>query len=197
MAGAIAKRVAAALKAMAKGDAEQGLNDICGSIEATAEAEYSAGGKKNYKKFIHENLGLITWMSGLPTILNIRLAYQHPRIDLDANGTCGFEDVVYHAVRCGLYHASEWDDNLTFEDAQIMSIASDGRLILPKALVWGLIFAVVISPVNKSEKLDHPFGLRAGGTEVAIDKLWGTRDELRAQQQANASLEQALKAVAS
>ena len=50
--GTIAKRVAAALDAMAKPDAEQGLHDICSAIETTAEAEYGKGGKKSYKDYI-------------------------------------------------------------------------------------------------------------------------------------------------
>ncbi len=56
----IGSRVSAALDALAKGDAEQALHDICSAIEVTASKEAGKGGRRSYKEFIRDNFVLIT-----------------------------------------------------------------------------------------------------------------------------------------
>jgi hypothetical protein len=195
MAGTVAKRVTAALDAVSRKDPEQGLHDICGVIESTAKAEYGAGGRKNYKDFIKDHLTLITWASGFPPIGKMRFAYQHPNIDPDAAGTCGIEDVIDHAVRCGLYHAGEWPDSLKFEDSRQIRLDGSGNLFLPMSLVNGLIMLVVTSPANKGESITDTYKINSWFTTLPINNLWGKRAELMALQAAEATLHNAVQAI--
>src|SRR5262245_13698054 len=107
----IGKQVSDAVTKMDAKDPEGALFAICAAIEATATKEFGAGGRRNYKDFIHQNLDVITWTAFGPRILNLKLAYQHPDVKLDADGLCTFEDIMYHVVRCGLYHTTDLPNN--------------------------------------------------------------------------------------
>lgn len=91
---------------------------------------------------------------------------------------CSFQDIVYHAVRCSLYHTASVSSDLRFHEGQSFKVES-GRLVLPASLVLGLIVTVVVSPANKSEvTLDERHGINICGYQVSLKRLWGKRQEL-------------------
>ena len=103
----IGKRVAEAVEKMDAGDPEGALFQISSAIDATAKREFSKAGRRSYKDFVHDNLALITDITFQGTrILNLHFAFDHPQIAKDSSGTCTIQDILYHAVRCGLYHDS-------------------------------------------------------------------------------------------
>jgi hypothetical protein len=173
----IADRIAEALDWLSKGDAEAAFLPLCSAIDATAARCYGTGGRKSYKDFLHENLGLITRASVGPSILNIRVQYDHPEIKCAADGTCTIEDVIYHAVRCELSHSAKLPDNLKFADERIFGVEDD-KLVLPSALLTGLIIAVVSSTANAGESIDGRHIMHFRGFQIPLNKLWGKRQEL-------------------
>jgi hypothetical protein len=87
----IGRRVFDAIERMDRQNYEGALNDICGAIEDTAAREYGRGGQSVFKRFLHDNMLLITRTAGLGGgILNLNLGYEHPDIELDAKGVCTF-----------------------------------------------------------------------------------------------------------
>lgn len=151
---------------------------ICAAIDVTAVREYKQKGKASYKRFVHENLRLITNVAfGGKEILNINLGYEHPDIRKLDNGMSPIEDVVYHAVRCGLYHNACLPENLKFSDEGVIGV-DEGSLILPAALVYGLMVAVIVAPVNKDESSPKASVLNLGTFPIPTAKLWGRRAEL-------------------
>jgi hypothetical protein len=174
----IAKCVAEAFEKIRAGDPEGALMQICAAIEATATAEYGKEGRGSYKDFLRDNLGLITKVGFGLSILNLNLGYVHPRIKTATPGLCSFEDILYHAVRCGLYHQASLPSDLRFHDEPAFKI-EDELLVLPAKLVLGLVIAVVVAPINKDEKAtEGHYGLDISGYRVPLNKLWGRRAEL-------------------
>ena len=173
----VGKRVEDAIAKMDEGDPEGALFQISSAIDATAKKERNKGGRTSYKDFIHENLGLITNVAfGGKSILNLHLGYKHPEIETDDKGLCTVQDVFYHAVRCCLYHEATLPDNLRFTDEGQIRLDA-GALVLPSALVYGLISAVVVSPANANERVSGCSVLNLGKEPMLLNCLWGKRDE--------------------
>ncbi len=171
-------RVSEAIDKMGASDPEGALFSICAAIDVTAKREYGKSGRSSYKRFIQENMGIITHVAfDGRRIENINLMYDHPEIKKNADGLCGIQDLIYHAVRCGLYHEAEIPDNLTFTNENMFRVES-GSLVLPSSLVNGLVIAVIVSPANKKIVNSRPASLNLSGLPIPIKHLWGHRQEL-------------------
>ena len=174
----IAKRVMDSIDKMEKLDYENALFSICAAIEATASKEFSKKGKQSYKNFIHQNLGLITNIAfGGTKILNINLGYDHPSIKKNPDGLSSIQDILYHAIRCDLYHIAKIPDDIEFSKENKISV-NNGKIVLPASLIYGLIISVVISPSNKDEKCSKDQFLNLWNFCIPINKLWGHRNKL-------------------
>jgi len=173
----ISKRVSEAIEKMEASDPEGALFEICAAIDATAVKEFNKRGKDTYKKFVHQNLGLITDIAfGGRQILNLNLAYDHPEVKKSSDGTCSIQDIIYHAVRCGLYHKAGIPDNIKFVQEQLITVKAN-NLILPSSLIYGFIVAIIISPVNKNESTLKDEILNLYNFLIPINKLWGRQEE--------------------
>ena len=83
----VGKRVSDTIDKMGLGDAEGALFQICAAIDVTAKTEFGKSGRRSYKDFIHQNLGLITDIAfGSLKILNLNLRYDHPKLKKNADG---------------------------------------------------------------------------------------------------------------
>lgn len=174
----IGKRVSDSIDKMEASDWEGGLFAICAALDATAAKEFGRSGRSSYRDFISQNLGLITNVAfGRGSILNLRLEYDHPKMKKNADGVYTIEEIFYHAVRCGLYHQAELPNNLQFTN-EYQIRCDHGALELPASLVYGLIVAVVVAPVNADESSDKPSMLNLGQFPIPISMLWGRRAEL-------------------
>jgi hypothetical protein len=176
---AIEKRVSAALTALDAGDANQALHDICSAIEATCQKLYGKGGRLNYKNFIADNLELITRSAfGSMSVGNVRFSFDPTLLAPGIDGMVGIEDIMYHLVRCGLYHNAEIPHGVKFEQSNsFLRMTSDG-LVLPNSLVLGFIIAVITCPANRDLMSTTNALLTVNFLGVPIDKLWGKKREL-------------------
>lgn len=173
----IAARVGDTIDKMKASDPEGALFSICAAIEATAKKEGGKGGRKAYKDFIHNNLGLITRFVSNIVMHNINLPYDHPKIKKTQDGLCSVQDILYHVVRCGLYHDAKLPDDLKFTNEGRIQAGPD-VLVLPASLIYGFVAAVVVSPTNVDEVLSKPSVMNIGNVRIPINKLWGRRAEL-------------------
>ncbi len=174
----VGTRVSDTIDKMEISDPEGALFQICAAIDATAKTEFGKSGGSSYKNFIHQNLGLITDIAfGGCKILNLHLEYDHPKLKKNTDGCVPVQEILYHVVRCGLYHDASLPKDLKFTDERQIR-TKDGVLVLPSALIYGLIIAVVVSPVNCGEHVPKKSTLNLGGFPIPINKLWGCRDEL-------------------
>lgn len=174
----IGKRVSEAIDKMEANDPEGALFQICAAVEVTAQAEIGKPGKGSFKAFIHQNLGLITRIaSGRGSILNLHLKYDHPKVTKTPEGLVSIQEIFYHVVRCGLYHEAGLPADLRFTDEGQYRV-DQGILVVPSALIYGLVTAVVVSPANRNETARKELVLNLGNFPVPLSKLWGRRDEL-------------------
>jgi hypothetical protein len=174
----IGKRVSDAIDKMGASDPEGALFAICAALEATAAKEFGKPGRSSYKDFVSQNLGLITNIAfGRGRILNLRLDYDHPEMKKNSDGVYPIEEILYHAVRCGLYHTAGLPSNLRFVAEQKI-YCNNGALVLPASFVYGLITAVIVAPVNAHESASKPSMLNLGEFPIPISRLWGRRVEL-------------------
>ena len=173
----VGKRVSEAIEKMDSSDFEGALYAICSAIDATAVKEFNKRGRDVYKDFIHQNFGLITNIAfGGRQILNLNLKYDHPDVKKNPDGLCSIQDIIYHAVRCGLYHEARLPNNIKFAKEQIIKV-DNNILILPASLIYGFIVAVVISPVNENENTSKNELLNLYSFPIPINKLWGRKEE--------------------
>ena len=173
----IGKRISEAIEKMDSSDFEGALFAICAAIDATAKKELNIRGRDAYKTFIHQNLGLITDIAfGGTKILNINLKYEHPNIKKTPEGLSSIQDIIYHVIRCGLYHEAKMPDDIKFSSEQKIKVGNN-NLILPASLIYGFIVAVMISPANKNEDTSKDEILNLYNFPIPINKLWGRREE--------------------
>lgn len=175
----IGKRILECIDKHQAGDAEAAFVPLCAVIEKTARQEYHQPGKAAFKRFIGDNFQLITRLAfGGPNIARLRLAFAHPDIKLDKDGLCGVEDLMYHAVRCGLYHEAQMPGNVVFAKDNKILIDPQQGVVLPASLVLGFIVATIASPANSVERLPSERFLNFGTFCIPFSSLWGRRGEL-------------------
>jgi len=174
----IGSRVADAFDHLEKDDPDGAMFAICAAIEATAAKEYGQGGRSTYKKFVHDNLRVITRVGLGIYIHNLNVAISHPEVPTDANGLCSFQDVMYHAVRCSLYHEAALPSVISFQKERVLH-ASGGHIVLPSSLIYGLVMSVVIAPVNAAEQSPkiNIFNIPEFGP-LPVNQMWGRRAEV-------------------
>lgn len=149
----IVKRVTEAAIHLANDDPEAALLPLCVAIDATAKRTYSRGGHSAYKRFLASHMPLITKIAfgGLAS-RSLRFELHHPDIELDPDGMCSLEQIVYHIVRSGLVHEAEVPPSVRFSDECVLRYDS-GALVIGNSFITGLLMAVITAPVNRGMKL--------------------------------------------
>ena len=169
----IGKRVYEAIERMDRDDPEGAFFAICATIEPTARRTTGKGGRESCKTFIDQNLGLITRIAfGGGRILNINIAFRPPMVKESGDGTYSMGTIVYHAIRCALYHECELPASLRISATAGLSL-QNGVLTLPGSLVYGILMAVVTAPCNAAERTPAPSYLAIRGRQHSLDDLWG------------------------
>ena len=175
----VSKRIAEAIDKMVAGDAESALISASIAVDATASQVYPT--KRNnqaYKDWLHDNLTLITKVGmGNVSIENIHLAYSHCDLLPDDEGLCSIEQIIYHVVRCGLLHKAKLPDTLKFSSEGAIKIEGN-TLILGSSLIYGLIVAVIVCPVNAKERTPDNYSITVFGKSLSLNELWGKKGVL-------------------
>lgn len=175
----IGARVSGTVDRMELGDPEGALFQICAAIEATATSEHGKRGRGSYKTFVSENLPLITDIAfGGQRIENLNLGYDHPELKLAPGVSATFQDILYHVVRCGLYHEAKLPEDIEFAEDNRFTVERGVKLVLPRSLIYGLITAVVVAPSNEEQTARENIVLNLGDFPVPLNMLWGRRKEL-------------------
>lgn len=173
----IGKRVIEAFDKMVASDSEGALFQICAAIEETAKREGRKRGRGGYKEFLSDNIPIIAKIGIGPALAGIEIRCNHPELPKSSDGTYKIEDIVYHLVRCGLYHSASLPDGLHITDNRIGS-DKEGNILIPKTIITGLIVAVVASPANKNECIKSNHYLSFEDKKYFLNDLWGEREKI-------------------
>lgn len=175
----IGDRVKEAIDYMSKGQIEHALTPTCIALDLTAKkvAGTNRSAKSDYKKLISDFMWLITYM-GLPHMITngIKVKFIHPDIISDANGYCGIEDIIYHAIRCGLIHSTGIDQKIHWDENMIIGSDDKGNLILSNKLIWGLLGAIIFCPANQDESIQEDYWISIDDFKFFIQEVWGRVD---------------------
>ena len=148
------------------------------ALSATARLEYpKCRDKEACRNFLKQNLPIISkiaWVSfGVSQPINFRyrsLDRRRPGIEVRT-----MPEMLYDVVRCTAVHEAKLPDNLRFTKQSIIQLGTDGELVLPIDLVYGLLIAVVASPKNESQNIEGDPLFSFGGKSVSVNELWGDR----------------------
>ena len=174
----LASFVAASLDELHAGRYDVALALACAAVDATAARHASvsapSGNAKRFKGFLEDNMRVITTF-GFPGIIadGIRIKCTNvPDLKTDPNGYVSVSDIIYHAVRCGLLHECVIDERIEF--TKETSVGDfDRKFEIPRNVIFGLLMAVILSPLNRAEVLDREYSVSIHGTRVDLQSLWG------------------------
>lgn len=175
----IGKRLGEAIDYLNKHDYEAALTPTAQLISTTSSRVFP--NKRDgdaFKDWLRDNFRFITEVGPGASIGSIHVGFDHPRITPDGNGNCSVEQILYHAVRCGLMHASEFPDTIKFVGENRFS-GGGGKVELPASLIAGILVAVIVSPVNANEKAEDRFSIIFKGKAVPCNDLWGNKQAVQ------------------
>jgi hypothetical protein len=175
----VGRRVQEAIDHMGKGETALALTAACIAVDVTAQ-RYSGASRsssRDFKKFVKDHLWLITYV-GFPGLMasTVRIPFVHPDVKPDSAGTVGVEDIIYHVIRCSLVHADEKAAKITWNRVLGLGLDQNGNLVLNQSLVWGILAAVIMSPVNQGEHVPETYWLSVADYKMFISELWGRLD---------------------
>ncbi len=175
----VGRRVQEAIDDMERGEINLALTAACIALDVTSQryASSTQAGRAHFKKFIKDYLWLITYV-GFPGLMasTVRVPFVHPNIKPDMAGTVGLEDIIYHLIRCTLVHSDEKATKIVWNKVLALGLDQQGNLILNQCLVWGILAAIIMSPVNKEERVPDSYWLSIGSFKMFISELWGRVD---------------------
>lgn len=130
----------------------------------------------DYKRFLKENWHLISFMgmgNALPLPANIPFGFK--RIVPEFNVHHGAEEIVFYVINKTLMF-NKLPDAIALNNKGIFEI-KDNRLLLPKAVVSGLLGSVIFHPSNKDEIIGDKYWMSIADFKMFVSELWG-RDDL-------------------
>jgi len=147
------------------------------AIEATVQKSLAkdAVSEEDYKRFLKQNWPLITFM-GMPHALPLAMSipFSLKRIVPTFNVHHGAEEIILLVVRDSLKFGRlpaefAFNSTGTFE-------VKNGKMLLPRGLVNGLLGSVIFHPINKDETIGEKYWMNISDFKMFISELWGRAD---------------------
>jgi len=176
----IEKRITEAFEKIIENDPEAALFQICAAIEKTAKNEDLAKGREGFKKFISNNIPIIASVGGGSPVQGISIVCSHLDLPNTKDNVYSLEDIVYHLLRCGLYHSAEIPEKIIITDKRL-GTDNRGTIFIPQNFVVGLIIAVIASPANINGQIDENFYIILKNKKFTLNNIWGKRDEINSE----------------
>lgn len=182
MAITVGDRIQSMIDHMGKGEFELALSDVCIAIDITSQRyfEEDKSSATCYKKFLRENIWMIL-ATGMGSMIaeSIKIPFSHPDIKMDQEGYCTLEQIVYHVMRCGLIHGTGENSKIVWNNQISLVLDKDKNLNLSPSFIWGFALCVIVSPVNKNERVGDTCWISTCGFRYLINDLWGKRESVK------------------
>lgn len=178
MKATVGKRIQSCIDHMDKGEIELALSELCIAIDITSQKYFNTrkSSASVYKKFLKENMWIIMMTGTGNLICPIKVKFSHPDIK-SVDDFCNLEDIIYHVVRCELIHNTGENSNIEWGQSSYPILSGPkGELLLSTSFIWGVILAVISSPVNKDEKVNELCWISSLSFKYFINDLWGRID---------------------
>lgn len=159
------RNIERAIKAFEQKDFYAGLNFATLVVEKTTKRFYGKESiaRKEYIQFIREYYWVLAPFMGMNEE-DIYVYYPNIRIKDDKNRKIGgcfgpdLAEIIYYVFRCCIHHGEELPKNILFHDKvnnanmTIVSLDSNGILVLPSNIVIGLIAICMTCSANSDVK---------------------------------------------
>lgn len=160
-----------------RGFYEQAFVEALQAIIETAKKAYKKEdlSDDDQRQFVRENWALISFMGmpgAAPLSMNIRAEFK--RIIPAFNAHHGVEELITYVAGQTLLHnklpgAISFNIQNTFE-------VKNRQILLPTAIIFGLIGSVIFHPVNKDETISDKYWFSVSDFKMFISEFWGRRD---------------------
>lgn len=107
--------------------------------------------------------------------------FRYRRLDPRARGIAvrSMPEMLYDVVRCTAVHEARLPANLQFTEEPVIQLGSDGELVLPIDVVYGLVMAIVGATTNGSDRLKEDAVFWFNGKTILVNSLWGDSGKIR------------------
>ncbi len=154
---------------------EPAFVSACAALSETAKRVFEKEdlSEPDYKKFIAENLRLISFM-GVPAVLQeIEAPFEFQKTSPKIKTGYRVENFLFFAVYQTAV-SSKLPSAFTFSSLSLET--NVGKVLLPVNLIWGLLASVIFHPANKAETIPDKYWFSVGDFKMFISELWGRRD---------------------
>lgn len=179
----VGSQVTEAMKKLSEDKFEDAIIAASVALSATARLEFPTDGDPDAcLNFLEQNLRMISkigWVSfGVIQPIN----FKYRRLDSRSPGVSvrSMPEMLYNVVRCTAVHEAVLPKNLRFTKDPIIETGHYGELVLPVDVIYGLLIAIVSSPKNADELVEHDPIFSFGGKNIRVNELWGDRDKVKA-----------------
>lgn len=162
-----------------RGEPESAMMHACNAVDGTASKLFPRhGSKERFISFLRENY----WILGPTGAQGVNLEETRFPVKISRrNGNDEKPDiaeVIYCIHRCAHGHGDELLEGFSLmadADKQFNTtmIIERGKVHLSDRVIFGLLFAAVLSPVNKDQQIPDYFFLSLGATKLPIHEWWG------------------------
>lgn len=173
----IGQMVEEAIDLTGKGLSREAFVPTCAALVETVKKinENNDSPSIDLKRFLAENWQLISFMGmrrALPLPMNVPFGLK--RIVPAFNVHHGAEEIILLVVEETL-RIGTMPPEFAFNRAGIFEIKNE-RLLLPVALVSGLVGSVIFHPVNKHETIGDRYWINISDFKMFVSELWGRAD---------------------
>lgn len=173
----VGKRIVEAVDRLVARDMEGALIPAMIAVDATANKSYPKikDNNKRFKRFVHSSLDIITRLANIGILIDgggeFRMNYTHPRMKPTPDGCHPIQDILYQ-IRCDLLHEAEIPSNTQLTN----KLAFGGSpFLLPESVLYGLIAAVVVAPVNRLVSIPPRYTFNVFGMTERMERFCGDK----------------------
>jgi hypothetical protein len=156
---------------------ENSFLHCCETLRETSEKLYDGEEtiEPKISRFIRENWKIISLMA-LPNDVKIPVdvPFEIRRSVPGYSSADSKEELVVYAARQTLA-MRRMPIALGFNKLREIVVVEE-KLLLPKSLIFGLIAAVIVNPINKNEKINDKYWINIWDFKMFISELWGRGD---------------------
>lgn len=178
----VGSQVADAMRKLTEGRFENAIVSASVALSATARLEHpnERGDKAACRKFLDQYLNIISKIGWVSFGVSGPMNFRYRRLDSRDPGISvrTMPEMLYDVVRCTAVHEAGLPSNLRFTDQPVIQTGTDGELVLPIDVIYGLLIAVVASPKNAHEQVEQDCVFSFGGKSIRVNELWGHRDKI-------------------
>jgi hypothetical protein len=185
---AIPESVKASIDSWERGERDIAVLHACLATDGTAKKTPGLG-KGNRRRFT-EFLRCRYWLlepTAMPGVNLVETRFTN--VPLRENPAPDYADVIYEVFRCAHAHGDEvrpgFELTMGVGDPVSQFVLSDGHLHMPDTVVFGLLAASVLAPVNAGQTIAGDYFLSLGHLELnnymqfPINDWWGCEDVFR------------------